>query len=747
MENASTFQSKCLAILVIGALWGWSINSVAQQNQTTCEVPPIQFDSSKLTVDNQIRVSAKNAKIIEEKEAIFSGSVEIQSSTAEIKANNAVVKDNGRAVTASGNVLYQDPTLKVNSSKVMVDSIKKELQMDESRYQLTGFVGRGEAEQISVGENSGVLLSDVTFTTCPVGGEDWQLKASSISFKKGATMGEARNTRFYVGDIPIFYLPYFAFPVSTERQSGLLFPKVTSSSSTGVDIEQPIYWNAAPNFDVTFAPRLMTNRGLQLKTELRYLTRHSYSQFNVEYLAEDTDAANSPARYFYRISHQGALSDNWYISADINRMSDENYIVDLGSDFYNRADTHMQRTLGLNYYGDKLDASLYLRDFDIIGNELSTYRALPELKLQYETPLINKLVLQIESEAAYFDNVNQTAPKATRVHFAPSLTLPLRHYWGELTAQATWFSTYYKQSNLIAESNLDDKVYRNVGQARLFGALFFERNSSWLGADSSMTFEPKFQYLYTSYDNQDNIGFYDSTALLIDADGLFRGREFTGLDRISDNNQVTFGATSRVVDKNNREQFVFSVGQTFYFDESRVATFRNQDNRSAVAAELDWRFTDNWFLHADMQVASKTEKVDRSSLVLEHRQSAQKLVQLNHRYVRDLSGVEINQIGISASWPIAKNWQWVGRIYRDLVRERGVESYTGVEYESCCWSLRVVAQRYLTNRFDNAELQSTDEYDSSIVLQFAFKGIGTASAKNNLLKNGMFGYRQPYGLN
>ncbi|MFC3094587.1 LPS-assembly protein LptD [Alteromonas sediminis] len=744
MFKKSTTRQFCISVSSLILL---GLSCQAQAQQTLCTVPPIQFSSEQLMQEGHIKVSAKQAEIIEERTATFMGDVQILSNTARISAEQALVEENGKRVTAKGNVRYQDPVLKVDSTNVSVDSIAKSLQLDNSRYQLAGFVGRGEAEHISVQQSDGVKLEDVTFTTCPLGGEDWQIKASSISLKPGSPLGEARNTRFYVGDIPVFYLPYFAFPVSTERQSGLLFPNITSSTSTGVDIEQPYYWNIAPNYDLTLSPRLMTNRGLQFKTEFRYLTNTSYGQLNLEYLPEDTDIDDRPDRYFYRLTHEGQLSENWYVSVNVNGMSDENYIVDLGSDFYNRADTHMVRTLGVNYYSDELNASIYLKDFEIIGTELSTYRALPEFKLDYKTHLSNALDFELTTEAAYFDNAATTEPTAFRLHVAPTLSIPYRRQWGELSAQATLFNTYYQQDNLSQDSPLEDDVTRTIGQARLYGALFFERQGSWLSDDATTTLEPKFQYLYTSYENQDSIGFYDSTALLTDVDGLFRGREFTGLDRISDNNQVTVGVTSRVIDQKNREQFVFSIGQTFYFADSRVATFRNQDNRSAVAAEIDWRIDAKWFLHADMQLASETEKVDRSSFTLEYRESEQKLVQFTQRYVRNLSGEKIDQLGLSASWPIAKNWQWVGRVYRDMERHRSVELYTGIEYESCCWALRVVAQRHLSNRFNMAGAQSTDEYDSGIALQFTFKGVGTRSSNRQMLKDGMFGYRQPYSLN
>lgn len=739
--------SKSFSVFVITLGVGSPLHSYANASPQMCQAPLVTFKSDQLADEGRIKVSSDRAELISDKRASFTGKVEIISDSSVINANSATVLDSGETLIAEGQVNYQDSLLNVASESLSVDSKARSLEISETQYELTAFGGRGEAESINVKVQEGIRLQDVSFTTCPLNSVDWQLRASEISFRQGATVGEARHTRFYIKDVPIFYLPYFAFPVGTQRQSGLLFPNITSSSQAGIDVQQPIYWNIAPNYDLTLTPRLMSLRGLQLKTEFRYLTQHSAGTINIDYLPEDNDLESRDSRYFYRFYHQQKLSEKWFLNADVNGLSDSNYIIDLGSDFYNRADTHVTRTFGFDYLGDYLNASFYLRDFDILGENISTYRALPEIKLDAIVPLFKHLEVELNSEFAYFDNADDTAPKALRLHIAPTFRLPVIRHWGEVSAEATLFNTLYHQTNLAASPELEEDVNRTIGQGRFYGTLYFEREGSWLGKNSSMTFEPKLQYLYTSFSDQSNIALYDSALLFTDVNGLFRGREFTGLDRISDNNQITLGATTRVIDSANREQFVFSLGQIFYFERSRVADFRGDDSRSALATEIDWKLNHNWLLHGDALLSSNSQKVDRSSVTLGYYLSSNKLIQLTHRYVRNLSNETIDQLGLSVSWPIAKNWQWVGRVYRDVERNRSVETYSGLEYESCCWSIRVVAQRSLTNRFDNSGAQSLDEYDSGISMQFSFKGIGTGTSRRQLLEDGIFGYRQPYNLN
>lgn len=724
------------------------IGTVSAQQTSSCPAPISGFKADESLLVNQIQVKASRAEIRQNNLALFEGNVTIDNNQARIVADSATIDKKNTQLNATGDVEYQDKQMLVSSKNIILNTDSGKLDMSDTQYKLTQFGGRGSAQQIEIDQNQGVELTDVSYTTCPVGSEDWKISASSISIDEGELWGEAVNTVFYVKDVPVFYLPYFVFPVSDQRQSGLLFPEITTSTATGVSYEQPVYWNIAENYDATFSPRVMSKRGVQLKTEFRYLTDSSAGQLNIEYLPDDREDFDQSNRYFYRYLHSGKMGDNWLLNIDYNGLSDDNYIVDFGSDYYNRADTHLYQTLDVSYYTENIDFSLRFRDFETIGDHPSNYRALPEIKLNYHSDGFAGLEFRVASELAYFENQQQGLANATRLHLAPSIALPLRSQWGEFLAEVTWLNTHYKQEN-IEGNELDESVSRSLGQGRLYGALYFERDTQWLGNGFTQTLEPKVQYLYTSYEDQNNIGLYDTTRLLNDFNGLFRGQEFTGLDRISDNNQVTVGLTTRILDQNSREQFKLSLGQIFYLDDNRVLAATKVDDRSALASELDWQIGSKWFAHTELQLSTKTDKVERSSISLEYQLSDDKIFQINHRFVRSLSGERIDQLGLTASWPIAQNWHWVGRWYKDLESQRTIESYVGVQYESCCWSVSLVSQRHLSNRFDAGGMQNTQEFDSSVNLKFSFKFSGDEgrSGRRDMLEDGLFGYRQAYLIN
>lgn len=740
-----------IARIAISLLFFVTYYSAAQQNVAlptlgnSCAVPLPGFNTNLLMPVDEYRIIANKAIVTRNRDASFSGDVSLYSDSAIISAQSAAIEDAGAQVTARGDVIYRDAFMQISSDSLDIDGLTKQLSLHQTEYLLTDIMARGAAEHIYLSEQIGVSLNEVSFSTCPLNNNDWQIKASEITLSNDSNWGEARHTRFYVGDVPVFYLPYFAFPVSNQRQSGLLFPEITSSSPTGLDISQPIYWNIAPNYDLTLTPRIMSRRGIQLGTEFRYLTEGNTGEFQLEYLPTDTDLPQGDSRYFYRWRHLGLLSENWLASVDFNGISDDNYVVDFGSRYFNRADAYLNRNASLQYFSDNLSATARIRDFASLGNSLNTYRALPEISIDYREQLGQFFDLSVLSELSYFDTNDGISPTAIRWHLAPTLTLPYRRAWGEVLAETTLFNTYYNQKG-VENTMLDESVNRTIPQARLFARLFLERQQEWLGGDSTIHLEPTFQYLFTGFRDQSNIGLYDSTALLVDVEGLFRGQEFSGLDRINDNNQVTLAMTARLLDKMEKEHLVVSVGQIFYLEQSRFTAGDESIDRSAIAAEVDWRFARHWLLNTDLQLTTENDKVQRSSVTLEYRQSSNHLIQLSHRYVRDLSGETIEQVGLSASWPIRENWQWVGRNVRDMTRQRSLESYFGLQYESCCWSARLVAQRQISNRFAFGGAQLIDEYDSGLAFQFIFKGMGSQRARPSMLEEGMFGYRQPYSL-
>jgi len=124
---------------------------------------------------------------------------------------------------------------------------------------------------------------------------------------------------------------------------------------------------------------------------------------------------------------------------------------------------------------------------------------------------------------------------------------------------------------------------------------------------------------------------------------------------------------------------------------------------------------------------------------------------LNHRYIRNVSTETLEQLSLLGSTQLNPNWQLVGRITQDMRENRSLESYLGVQYESCCWAIRFAYHRHINTTIDDSDFnnQNRDEFDSGFVLQLVITGLGGTKSSNSaqdMLNSSIFGYKKPYFL-
>jgi LPS-assembly protein len=97
----------------------------------------------------------------------------------------------------------------------------------------------------------------------------------------------------------------------------------------------------------------------------------------------------------------------------------------------------------------------------------------------------------------------------------------------------------------------------------------------------------------------------------------------------------------------------------------------------------------------------------------------------------------LEQIDVSGRYPIGKNWNVVGRWYQSLRDNRILEMLGGVEYDSCCWAVRLVGRSYITN--------IEGDRNNSILVQLELKGLGNLGQNvEALLRRSVLGYGQPF---
>jgi LPS-assembly protein len=247
-------------------------------------------------------------------------------------------------------------------------------------------------------------------------------------------------------------------------------------------------------------------------------------------------------------------------------------------------------------------------------------------------------------------------------------------------------------------------------------------------------------YLYIPNEDQSDLPIFDTGLFDFSFDSLFRENRFSGNDRLGDANQVTLAITSHLINQQSGKNFGHvSLGQIFYMRDRKVNLPNNgvrDEDSSAIIAEISTRIIKNWVFGGDVQwdpnIGNGTEKITAHAT---YNPMPGKVLNLAYRVRRDTTDIE--QSDISFRWPFDRNWSAVGRWNYAVPEGRSLELFGGIEYDSCCWALRAVGRRFLTD--------INGVFDTGIFLQLELKGLAGVGKKTvNFLKEQIPGYQSEF---
>ena len=274
---------------------------------------------------------------------------------------------------------------------------------------------------------------------------------------------------------------------------------------------------------------------------------------------------------------------------------------------------------------------------------------------------------------------------------------------------------------------------RTIPSGSVDVGMLLERAMKSGGGSRIQTIEPRVLYVHVPYREQANLPVFDTITPDLNLVQLFRKNRYLGIDRIADTDQLSIGVTSRILDvASGRELISATIGQTRYLSTSGVTLPGETlatDETSDYVAEVRFLLSDHLNFDVGHQWGEKDRGTVQSQARLQYRPASNKVFNLAYRFRRD----SLEQGDISWSWPIATRWNFVGRYNFSFRDDEALEQFFGLEYESCCWGLRLVSRRHISTR-DGTR-------DSSIGLQLVLKGmssVGTAADK--LLERGILGY-------
>lgn len=723
--------------------------------------PP--FDES--LQPDQVEINADDAELTEGGISDFWGNVIVSGREQAARADHMRYYRTRERAELDGDVKLWDRTLYLNSDSADIEFDEEHGTFFDANYWMPVNHARGQASVLYHERETRTRGESIDYTTCPTSDEFWRISASKLTLDHVEEYGSARNVVLRIKDIPVFYTPYATFPISDKRKSGFLVPSIGSGSRTGFEAITPYYWNIAPEMDATFGPRVMSDRGVMLFGEYRYLFETGRGEIDAEYLPSDS-GSDLGDRGIFGVKHdQSYANDRGDLHIDYTNATDRFYLEDFGTDLDITSTSYLLQQARTRYYGNWWYADANLQAYDIANSNVvvEPYKRLPQLRFGTRfLPENWQPHYQFDSEAVHFtrDDSGILADsrldvEGSRYDITPAVSYPMHTLGGYVEPK---IGVRFTQYSLHGGTFFADNPSRTLPFASVDSGMFFERDFDWAGDSYRQTLEPRLFYLYVPDEDQSDLPIFDTNLYDFSFAQLFRENRFSGADRFGDANQITLAVTSRILDmERGRELGRLSLGQIFFLDEQDVTLpgfTAQEDDFSAIVAEAATTIIPNWEAVSTIQWDPDNSRTEKLSARLSYNDGEGRLLNLSYRLRRDerrrfmdplltdVRDLSIEQTDISFRWPLTRQWSAVGRWNYALPERTTLELFGGVEYDTCCWAVRAVARHYINSvDLTRDRIGADDEHSTGIFVQLELKGLtGLGSDTGQFLERSIRGY-------
>jgi len=658
-----------------------------------------------------------------------------------MRADKVVIDRDQEAAVLSGNITLREPGILLLGQSAEIYSKTGEAAVFDSDFVFHREHMRGSAD-ILERDSDGILhIHRGKLTYCAPGEDEWMVQSQRMEVDLDEGLATLHNAWLELHDVPVFYSPWLRIPLDDRRRTGLLWPSWGNDDSGGLDVSVPVYLNLAPNYDATYAPRYIEERGLDNQLKLRYLHPAVGNWFaGGAYLADD-DKYNqqhpddSADRWLGVLRQNGLFEQRWRSRIDYSKASDVDYIKDLETaNIDSVRKTSLLQLASMDYLGDNWLTGLQAQKFQSLADDISNqYEKLPQLTTQYRSRLTPFTVHPILlAQYSNFDD-DRDVVTGQRVYGEAGLTYPMLWSFGSLKP-----TVKYRQVNYDLSDNRrtdDDSPSAGSALANLDGSLIFERQTSFGGKNMMQTLEPRLYYLYSERKDQRDQPVFDTAELTFNYYQLFRQTRFSGHDRLDDANQMSAGLTSRLIDdESGHSLLTASIGQIYYFQNRVVGLANNadpeDDSTSELAGGLLFEPDETFDLRSSLVWDPHEDNINAGFIQASYRPVNGRIFNVGYNYRRPIPGsflraTRTEEVSTSTYLPLNRNWSVFGAISYSLENDLSIEDMFGVEYDSCCWTVRMLQLRYYNNQstfinFNNPNL----ERETTLQFQFLLKGMG-----------------------
>lgn len=493
-----------------------------------------------------------------------------------------------------------------NYAKLNIKDKEKSFQpfyMLADDYQVWLSAGKAEEKEAKINISTGVMSS------CDPVDPIWKMEFSSSEYNLDDKWLSLYNASVYIHDIPIFYIPWIAYPMDKTRRTGLLKPSLGYSADEGLFYEQPLYLAEQDWWDLELKPQVRTARGQGLYSKFRFTdSRVSKGEINLGYFDENDEyvqknkLAHTTHRGFnFKYNNSDFLNQwtGWNLEgqsglyADIGYMNDVDYINLASNSVFDTATaTQVLSRLNMFYNSDNDYFGAYFKYYQDLTKESNadTLQQMPTLHYHHylETLLEDHFLYNIDVQS---NNIQREVNKKvlqTDINIPVMLHMSLFDEYLDISLNSDFYVQHSAFSGEQSVQTTDE--YEN-------GYIVKNNNRINLSSDLTKAYETFTHIIsygadYVFNGNESATGFYEYNEDFC-KDPLNQNSarcEFYKITDIKRESQVYF--SQFIYDSLGEEVLYHRLAQSVLY--SGPETFGELEN------ELDYKITQNFSFYNNM---------------------------------------------------------------------------------------------------------------------------------------------------
>jgi LPS-assembly protein len=417
-----------LCVWLTGQTCVSSLNAASNTNQpsssTTAQPEPCPSVSPE--EEKRVILQAETLEYFQAtKRVVAMGNVRVTYGDKRLLADQLELHTDSNTGTAWGHVRFMTPDDDLEAARIEFDfNTERGVLYDATGktakiYNLSG-------ERIERLEPRKLAVQRGRITTCTSAVPEWQFRSPDAQIDLGDYI-TMKHPTFWIKGIPVFYVPYFVFPIKDKRTTGFLPPRFGSNSQFGTIVGEQFFWAMTDWLDSTIGVEYLSKSGVKPEVEMRYaIDPASDGLLQASFLHD-----RSTNQDLYRVLVQQRQDFGWGIRGlsqlDLRSEQDllRRFSLSLAEESAIRTASFGAVTKVFPNSGLTLEATAY--EGIPNANATDNFYYLPRVRFsQFPTTLPGGLLGDLETSYARLSSTNilNNTP-VQRLDFFPRLTLPL----------------------------------------------------------------------------------------------------------------------------------------------------------------------------------------------------------------------------------------------------------------------------------------------------------------------------------